>query len=231
VKHVDLKKLGAIVGYTLDGSATGELDVETFSADGAKVTVRGVNIHPSIGKGRMVNALRGAGEFLARLPRGMAPETTSDRQGFIHPYRIENDARVAEVVIHILLRDFDTAQLARQANLLRETADEIKSKLPGMQFQIDVSPQYRNLGEGLAKEPRSITCVEEAYRRLGRQVKRTIIRGGTDGSQFTALGLPTPNLSTGEHNPHSPLEFTCLEEMAEAVDVCREIVRRWGEEK
>lgn len=227
VKHVDLKKLGSIVGYTLDGAATGELDVETFSADGARVTVRGVNIHPSIGKGRMINALRGAGEFLARLPRGKAPETTGDRQGFIHPYRIEGG--VAEVVIHILLRDFDSAQLALQANLLRETADEIKSKLPGMQFDIQITQQYRNLGEGLIKEPRAVTYVEDAYRKLGRTVKKTIIRGGTDGSQFTSLGLPTPNLSTGEHNPHSPLEFTCLEEMADAVEVCREIVRRWGE--
>lgn len=225
--HVDLDALGAVACYTLDGAGANEIDVETFSADSATVTVIGKNIHPSIAKGRMVNALRGAGEFLARLPRGMAPETTSDRQGFIHPNVVSGD--VEKVVIKLILRDFETAQLARQRDLLKETADEIEAKLPGVKFEIDTAPSYRNLGEGLALEPRAVAYAEEAHRRLGREPKKTIIRGGTDGSQFTAKGLPTPNLSTGEHNPHSRLEWTCLEEMEQAVEVCREIVRRWAE--
>jgi tripeptide aminopeptidase len=227
VDHVDLKKLGAVACYTLDGQGAGELDVETFSADLATVTVRGVNIHPSIGKGRMVNALRVAGDFLARLPREMlSPETTEDRQGFLHPYRIEGG--VAEVVIRTLLRDFDTPKLIEYAELLRRTAGETVRDFPGAAIDVAITQQYRNMAEGLSKEPRAVAYAEEAFRRLGRPVRKTIVRGGTDGSRFTELGLPTPNLSTGEHNPHSPLEWTCLEEMVAAGEVLVELVQVWA---
>jgi tripeptide aminopeptidase len=228
VDHVDLQKLGAVACYTLDGQGTSELDVETFSADLATVTVRGVNIHPSIGKGRMVNALRVAGSFLARLPReSLSPETTEDRQGFVHPYRLEGG--VSEVVIRTLLRDFDTPRLAEYAELLRRTADEALRDFPGASIDVAVTPQYRNMAEGLSKEPRAVAYAEEAFRRLGRAFRRTIVRGGTDGSRFTELGLPTPNLSTGEHNPHSPLEWTCLEEMVAAGEVLVELVQVWAD--
>jgi len=228
VDHVDLEKLGAVACYTLDGQGANELDVETFSADLATVTVRGVNIHPSIGKGRMVNALRVAGDFLARLPRErLSPETTEDRQGFLHPYRIEGG--VAEVTIRILLRDFDTPKLEEYASLLRQTAGETVKLFPGSSIDVKVTSQYRNMAEGLGKEPRAVAFAEQAIRRLGREPRRTIIRGGTDGSRFTELGLPTPNLSTGEHNPHSPLEWTCLEEMVAAVEVLVELAQVWAE--
>jgi tripeptide aminopeptidase len=230
VKHVDLKKLGATVAYTLDGSGTGEIDTETFSADMAAVTVRGVNIHPSIGKGRMVNSLRAAGMFLDRLPReGQSPETTDGRQGFLHPYIAEGS--VAETTLKILLRDFDTAGLATKADLLRKLAADVERDAPGVKVEVAIRKQYRNMAEGLRREPRAVKLAEEAFRRLGRPCELTIVRGGTDGSQFTELGLPTPNLSTGEHNPHSPLEWTCLEEMTAAVEMLAELVQLWGAER
>ncbi len=228
VDHVDLKKLGATVCYTLDGQGAGEIDVETFSADLAVITVRGVNIHPSIGKGRMVNAIRGAADFIAALPlREQSPETTSDRQGFLHPYVCE--ASVAEAKIRVLLRDFDTAGLAPKAELLRQTAEATMQKLPGLTIDVNIVPQYRNMADGLKTEPRAVAFVEQAYANLGLPCKRTIVRGGTDGSRFTELGLPTPNLSTGEHNPHSPLEWACLEEMEQAGAVLVELLKIWGQ--
>jgi tripeptide aminopeptidase len=228
VDHLDLKKLGARVAYTLDGGGSGEIDGETFSADLAVVTVRGVNIHPSVGKGRMVNAIRLAGMFLDRLPRAvLSPETTDGRDGFLHPYRIEGG--VAEVTMRVLLRDFDTARLADRAAVLRTAAATVTAEYPRASIDVQVTPQYRNMADGLAKEPRALPLAQEAMRRAGLQPKLTIIRGGTDGSRLTELGLPTPNLSTGEHNPHSPLEWTCLEEMESAVAVLVQLAKVWGE--
>jgi tripeptide aminopeptidase len=228
VDHLDLKKLGAVVGYTLDGGGTGEIDGETFSADLAVVTIKGVNIHPSIGKGRMVNALRLAGMFLERLPRHtLAPETTADREGFLHPYRMEGG--VAEVTLRILLRDFDTPKLADKAELLRSVARPIVAEFSQARIDVQVTPQYRNMADGLAKEPRAMNFAEKAMRRAGLEPKRTIVRGGTDGSRLTELGLPTPNLSCGEHNLHSPLEWTCLEEMETAVRVLVELAQVWAD--
>jgi tripeptide aminopeptidase len=228
IEHVDLAKLGATVCYTLDGQGASEIDTETFSADLATVTIRGVNIHPSIGKGRMVNALRCAAAFLERLPTtGMSPETTEGREGFLHPYTVEGG--VAAVKIKILLRDFDTAGLATKADLLSQAAREVVAKIPGCQMDVQITKQYRNMGEGLTKEPRAVAYAQEAFRRLKRECKLTIVRGGTDGSQLTERGLPTPNLSTGEHNPHSPLEWTCLEEMTAAVEHMVELVQVWAE--
>jgi tripeptide aminopeptidase len=228
VDHLDLKKLGAHVGYTLDGGGEGEIDGETFSADLAVVTVRGVNIHPSIGKGRMVNAVRLAGLFLDRLPRQcLSPETTDEREGFLHPYRIEGG--VAETTIRILLRDFDTERLADRVEVIRATARTVTAEYPQASIDVQIINQYRNMADGLKKEPRALKFAEEAMRRAGLEPKLTIVRGGTDGSRLTELGLPTPNLSCGEHNLHSPLEWTCLEEMATAVRVLIELARVWGE--
>lgn len=227
VDHLDLKKLGAHVAYTLDGGGAGEIDTETFSADLAVVTVRGVNIHPSIGKGRMVNAVRLAGTFLDRLPRQvLAPEATAEREGFLHPYRVEGG--VAEVTLRVLLRDFDTPRLRDKEALLRQVAATVAAEYARAAIDVKVTPQYRNMAEGLGKEPRAVPFAEEAMRRAGLEPKKTIVRGGTDGSRLTELGLPTPNLSTGEHNPHSPLEWTCLEEMETAARVLVELARVWG---
>lgn len=230
VDHLKLEQIGAIVGYTLDGGGQGEIDGETFSADLAVVTIRGINIHPAIAKGNMVNALRIAGAFLDRLPKQtLAPEATSDREGFLHPYRIEGG--VAEVTIRVLLRDFDTARLQDKVDVLESVASSLRLEYPRAQIDIKVTPQYRNMAEGLAKEPRALDLAEEAMKRVGLNPKRTIVRGGTDGSRLTELGLPTPNLSCGEHNLHSPLEWTCVEEMATASLVLVELAKLWGEQK
>lgn len=229
VDHVDLERLGAVACYTLDGAGANEIDLETFSADVALVAVRGRNIHPSIAKGRMVNSVRATADFLARLPRAtLSPESTSDREGFLHPYEIEGG--VAETKLRIILRDFETANLVNQASLLRAAADATCAEFPGLEIEIAIEPQYRNMRDGLVKEPRAAEYAQIALKRLGREPKLSIIRGGTDGSRFTELGLPTPNLSTGEHNPHSPLEWTCLEEMTLAAEWIVEIARVWGED-
>jgi tripeptide aminopeptidase len=227
VDHADPKEIGAVVGYTLDGMAQGEIEAETFSADKAHVTVRGVNIHPSIGKGRMINSIRLAGLLLDRLPRTtLTPETTDGRQGFIHPYKIEGG--VAETQVHLLLRDFITAKLGDEAELIRTVAKTIEAEYPGAKIEVKIEQQYRNMGDGLKNEPRAVEYALEATRRAGLEPKLGIIRGGTDGSQLTAKGLPTPNLSTGEHNPHSPLEWTCLQEMQSAVRVLVELAQVWA---
>lgn len=229
VDHVDMKALGADVAYTLDGPGAGSVDTETFSADVATIRVTGVNIHPAIAKDRMVNSIRAAGEFIARLPRDtLSPERSSGREGFLHPYRIEGG--VAETTIRIILRDFDTAALGRYRNRLDDVAREVTGLFPGLQVAVEVKAQYRNLGDGLSREPRAVAHVHEAGRRLGRTMREASIRGGTDGSQLTERGLPTPNLSTGQHNPHSPLEWVCLDEMTQAVEILVELVKVWAED-
>ncbi len=227
VKHLEPTQIGAVAAYTLDGAGSGEIEDETFSADAATVTITGVNIHPSIGKGRMVNAVRLAAMFIDRLPkRRMSPETTDGRDGFLHPLTIEGGT--GQVKIGFLLRDFDTAQLAVQADLLREIGRQVERDYPEAKVQVDVRKQYRNMRDGIARLPQAITFAAEATRRAGLEPKHKIIRGGTDGSQLTEKGLPTPNLSTGEHNPHSPLEWTCLEEMEAAVRVVVELCQVWA---
>jgi tripeptide aminopeptidase len=226
VEHVDLTKLAAAVCYTLDGRGADEIDVETFSADLATVTVRGRNIHPSIAKGRMVNAVRAAAEFVSRLPRAMSPEMTEGRQGFLHPYQLQGG--VAEVAMKVLLRDFVTERLTEQAALLRSIAREVQQALPGAEVAVETTKQYRNMAEGLAREPRAVALAQAAHRALGREPRLTIVRGGTDGSQLTERGLPTPNLSTGQHNPHSPLEWVCLDEMVQAGEVLVQLAQLWA---
>ena len=227
VLHLDPADLGADVAYTLDGTGTGEVEGETFSADKATVTVTGVNIHPALAKGRMTNAVRLAGRFLAKLPAAtLSPETTEGREGFLHPYLIEGG--VPEVKLHILLRDFDTPKLAEYADLLRAAAAAAVAEYPGASIDVAVTPQYRNMLDGMAKEPRAIPHALEAVRRVGLEPKTRAIRGGTDGAQLTAKGLPTPNLSAGEHNFHSPLEWVCLEELETNVRTVIELLKVWA---
>jgi tripeptide aminopeptidase len=227
VDHIDLKELGATVGYTLDGAGEGQIEAETFSADKAVVTITGINIHPSIAKGKMVNSIRLAGMFLERLPRlVLTPETSEGREGFLHPYQIEGG--VAKTTMTLLLRDFATEKLAVEAELLKTIARQIEHEYPLAKIDVNVTPQYRNMADGLKKEPRAVAYAVEAMEALGLKPHIGSVRGGTDGSQLTAKGLPTPNLSTAEHNIHSPLEWTCLEEMQTAVRVVAELAKRWA---
>lgn len=230
IDKLDIRGLNAVCGYTLDGEGRGMIDYETFSADGATVTVEGVNTHPSEAKGKMVNSLRILSHFLSRLPEDhLSPETTDGRDGFIHPYVVEGG--VAKAVARLILRDFDTARLADQASLLESIASDLRSIYPGATITVDVRQQYRNPADGLKSEPRAILKAEQAMRAAGLEPSLTIIRGGTDGSILTERGLPTPNLSTGEHNPHSPLEWTSREELETAVNVLVELAKAWADEK
>ena len=224
---LDLTKINAICGYTLDGGGQGKIDSETFSADQAIVTVRGVNTHPSIGKGTMVNAVRILSDFLSRLPTArLSPETTDDREGFIHPYHVEGG--VAEASARLILRDFETAALADHATLLKSIAHALRAEHPRAQIDVQIKRQYRNMRDGLVREPRAIAKAVAAVRAVGLEPEMTIIRGGTDGSLLTEKGLPCPNLSCGQHNPHSPLEWASLDEMQTAVKVLIALAEEWA---
>lgn len=227
VDKLNPQMIGATACYTLDGHGSGEIDVETFSADQAVVTVHGVNVHPGVAKERMTNAVRVAADFVARLPRKeLSPETTEDREGFLHPYEIAGG--VAEVKMKILLRDFDAAILEQHADRLRQIAAATMQEFPTAKIDVAIERQYRNMAEGLLREPRAVVYAEEALKRLGRPSKQAIVRGGTDGSRLTEMGLPTPNLSCGDHSPHSPLEWVCLDEMVESVEWIVALAEVWA---
>ena len=230
VDHVEIDKLGVVCGYTLDSEGSGRVDGETFSADLAIVTVTGVNTHPSVGKDAMVNALRILSEFISRMPTDtLSPETTDGRDGFLHPYQLSGG--VAAASVRIILRDFETPKLREHAARLEAIAAELRARHPRAKIDIEIKKQYRNMRDGLEKEPRAMAKAVEATRAAGLEPELAIIRGGTDGSVLTERGLPTPNLSAGQHNPHSPLEWTSLEEMQKAVEVLVQLAIAWGRER
>lgn len=229
VDKLDPGSLDVAVGYTLDGEAAGTIENETFSADQAVVTVTGVNIHPGLACGRMANAIRIASQFVARMPwHRLAPETTSGREPFLHPYSIEGG--VAEAKVKIILRSFVTGDLAEHAEILRAIAKGLEAEHPKARVSIEIKKQYRNMAEGLGCDPRAVRLVAEAMRRVGLTPKFEAIRGGTDGSRLTELGLPTPNIGVGMHNYHSPLEYACLDEMEKTVEVLVALAGLWGKE-
>ena len=229
IENLDLNALNACCGYTLDSEGWGRIDSETFSADLAIVTVQGTNTHPSEAKGKMVNAIRVLASFLDRLPKEtLSPETTSGREGFLHPYHVEGG--VSEASARIILRDFEEPLLQAQADLLEQNAGTLCAEYPNVEIQISIQKQYRNMRDGLKKEPRALSKAIEATEAAGMVPTLDIIRGGTDGSLLTEAGLPTPNLSSGQHNPHSPLEWTSEKEMQAAANVLVELARLWGQE-
>ncbi len=211
--HINLQEFGCDFCYTLDSSGVDGLDVETFSADAATIRFTGKNIHPSIGKGRMINAVRAASVFVDLLPfKGVSPETTDGREGFIHPVSL--NATVESATLKLILRSFETAELKDYRDILTGLAENIKKAFPGLKIELSFKEQYRNMRDGLTKDPRAVERAEQALRDLGRTAERQIVRGGTDGSRLTEMGLPTPNLTSGQHTPHSYLEWACLQEMA-----------------
>lgn len=229
-KHVDLEKANAVAGYTLDGGGIGTIDVETFSADMATVRFIGQNTHPSIGKGRMINALRGASLFVASFPTdSLSPETTCDRQGFIHPYTMT--AAVGATTVQLILRDFDTAKLSQYAELIRAKMDEVCRQLPGLKAELEITVQYRNMADGLRKFPKAISIAEEAFRQLGITCRRDSIRGGTDGALMTEMGLPTPNLSVGQFNIHSVREFCSMNYVESSIRQVVAMLQLWASDK
>ena len=225
--HFDLARFGADLAYTFDGGTTGELNQETFSADAATVTVHGRNIHPGEAKGVMVNALRALAEVIVRLPRDLSPERTEGREGFIHPHAAGGEEALASV--KLLLRDFDEAGLKRQRKLLEAILKEVRPLHPGARIELEVKPSYRNMRDRLAEVPEVTGALEEATRRAGVTPRWKPIRGGTDGSRLSAMGLPTPNVFAGGHNFHGPTEWLAVEGLEKAVLVARHLCEVWVE--
>lgn len=228
VNNINMKKLGAEFGYTLDGGEAGSLEDETFSADGVQVIIHGVIAHPGYAKGKMVNALKIAGEILAALPKDrLSPESTDGKRGFIHPVRIEGIAE--KCAIDFIIRDFETAGLAKKEDFLRTQIEERMRTYPTASFEFKVTEQYRNMKEILDKNPQVVEYAKEAINRAGLELKTESIRGGTDGSRLSFMGLPCPNLFAGEQAIHSKLEFISVQDMNKAVETMVHLAKVWEE--
>ena len=226
---VDLQKLGADFGYTLDGGEAGSLEDETFSADGVEITIHGVIIHPGYAKDKLVNALKIAGEILARLPKTeLSPETTEGRQGFIHPIRVEGIAE--KCTIEFIIRDFVTSGLKAKEDFLKELVAMVMENHPQASFDFKVNEQYRNMKEVLDQHPQVVDYAKEAIKRAGfADIKMESIRGGTDGSRLSFMGLPSPNLFAGMQYIHSKKEFVSVQDMNKAVETIVHLVTIWEE--
>jgi tripeptide aminopeptidase len=222
----DVERFGAVCAYTLDGSDLGELQDETFSAEEVIVTITGVDAHPGWAKDTLVNATRLAGEIVAALPGELTPERTEDREGFIHVYEVEGNA--GRTVVRAIVRDFDDDKLQAHTKLLRDTAERVVGTAPGAKVRVDVTPQYPNMRRYIEAFPRATEAAEEAIRAEGIEPVRTPIRGGTDGSRLSAMGLPTPNLFTGGHDYHSPREWASVQEMAAAAATVVRLAEVWA---
>jgi tripeptide aminopeptidase len=219
--------LNAQFAYTLDGAALGEAIYETFSADKATVHIQGVSTHPGDAKDKLVNALHLAAKLVDTLPQvTLTPETTTGRQGFIHIYQMSGTAAAAE--LHFILRDFELDALAAQGELIQQVCATIQATEPRAHITCSVTPQYRNMRYWLEKDMRPVELARTACRQLGIEPISPPIRGGTDGSRLTELGVPTPNLFTGMQNIHGPLEWVSVQDMGRAAEVCIKLAQLWA---
>lgn len=224
VANVNMKKLGADFGYTLDGGEVGSLEDETFSADGVQVIIHGVIAHPGYAKDKMINAMKIAGEILAALPKDrLSPESTDGKRGFIHPVRLEGIAE--KCTIDFIIRDFETDGLIKKEDYLRTQIEERLRTYPKASFEFHVTEQYRNMKEVLDVKPHVVDYAKEAIARAGIELKMESIRGGTDGSRLSFMGLPCPNLFAGEQAIHSKLEWISVQDMNKAVETMVHLVQ------
>lgn len=229
VIHFPVETFGAAAAYTVDGSTAGELQSETFSGASVRMRIHGRAIHPGWAKGELVNAIKVANEILSRLPRdSRSPETTEGRDGYVHPVFVAGDS--AEVELRFIARDFENARLAEHVAFLRGLAQEVAAAEPRCTIEVDDRIQYLNTREGLERHPQIVANLEEAIRRVGLEPRRTAIRGGTDGSALTEMGLPTANVFTGGHDAHSEREWICIEDMGLAAATLVELARVWAEQ-
>ena len=228
VDKVDMKKLGARFGYTIDGETAGSIEDETFSADGAVVTVRGVASHPGFAKGKMENALKIAARIVAKFPDKLSPEHTEGKEGFIHPVHFEGNLEKA--TIKLIIRDFSDAGLKRHGKTLQKIVDGVLKNFPNSSAEVKISEQYRNMGKVLRRYPQVVHFAEEALRRAGfeKPLKRSI-RGGTDGSRLSFMGLPCPNIFAGEHAFHSRQEWVSVQDMEKAAETIVHLAQVWEE--
>ncbi|MVT11614.1 peptidase T [Chitinophaga tropicalis] len=228
VEKLDMQRLGAQFGYTMDGGERGSLEEESFSADAARITINGVSVHPGTAKDKLVSAIKIAGEIIDALPKdSLSPETTEDRQGFIHPVRMHGIVEHAE--IDFILRDFITARLDEHAAFLRNIMNTVMARYPQASAELTVTQQYRNMKEVLDLHPQVTANAEEAIRRAGVEPLRLIIRGGTDGSRLSFMGLPCPNIFTGEMALHSKYEYVSIQDMQKAVQTIVHLAQVWEE--
>jgi tripeptide aminopeptidase len=227
VDYVDITKLGAFAAYTMDGESAGNMENETFSADGARLTINGVSSHPGFAKGKMESAIKIAGQIIAALPDELSPEHTEAMQGFVHPVGIEGHVETA--TIDFIIRDFDEAKLADHVDVIRQTAFGVIKKFPGSTFDIAVSQQYRNMKGVLDQHPQIVDYAMEAINRTGLTAKLCSIRGGTDGSRLSFMGLPCPNIFAGEHAFHSRHEWVSVQDMQKAVETILHLCMIWEE--
>ena len=222
-EKLDLKKLGADFGYTLDGGDLGSLEDETFSANAVRITFHGIIAHPGMAKGKLVNALKLASSFLESLPKDtLSPETTAGREGFVHPTEVKGIAD--QCVVEFLIRDFQTAELASKQQLLKELAQQVCDAHPGTRFSMEVKEQYRNMKEILDRHPHVVELARKAMEITGVKVKTECVRGGTDGSRLSFMGLPCPNIFAGEQAVHSRHEFVCVQDMQKSVETLVHLV-------
>ena len=228
-KYFDVAAFGAACAYTMDGGSRGEVEVESFSADAMTITFHGFNTHPGYAKGRMVNAIKVAAAFIERLPKAeLSPETTSGDQGFVHPYVVQ--ASVERTSVKLLIRDFVTAGLQSKEAMLERLAHEAVAGIAGARVETSIEESYRNMREVLDRFPAIAGNAREAIRRAGLTPRSRLIRGGTDGSRLSFMGLPTPNLFAGEHNFHSRLEWVSVQDMEKAVEVIVHLCQVWEEQ-
>lgn len=227
VDKVDIKKLGAYAGYTMDGESAGNMENETFSADGAKLIIGGISAHPGFAKGKMQSAIKIASQIVNALPYDLSPEGTANMQGFVHPVSISGHVETAE--IDFIIRDFDELQLKHHADVIRKIADEVLKKFPGCSYELQVHAQYRNLKNVLDQHPQIVEYGMEAIRRAGLNARLCSIRGGTDGSRLSFMGLPCPNIFAGEHAFHSKQEWVSVQDMQKAVETILHLCMIWEE--
>ena len=227
-EEFDLADFGADVGYTLDGSGLGELEIETFSAKSIRIVIRGLSVHPGSAKGKLVNAVKLAAELVSSLPTDrLSPETTEGRQGYVHPHRIAGSAE--EATVDLIARDHDDDKLEEHVDLLRDLADAITEREPRAYVDFEVLDSYRNMRPYIEQNPRVVEAAREAIRRAGVEPKLAITRGGTDGAVLSSLGLPTPNLFTGGQEYHSVREWASVQDMAAAAATIVELAGVWAE--
>jgi tripeptide aminopeptidase len=228
VDKADLKKLGADFGYTIDGESAGHIEDETFSADAATVTIEGVSTHPGFAKGKMEHAIKIAAAIVERLPKDTcSPETTEGKQGFLHPVGIHG--ALEQATVSFIVRDFADDGLRQKEELLETTIKDVMKGFPRSSYRLEIKPQYRNMKQVIDRHPQLIDYAMEAIRRAGLEPVKTSIRGGTDGSRLSFMGLPCPNIFAGEHAFHSRLEWVSVQDMEKATQTIVHLAMIWEE--